>query len=139
MKRNIFHISNTFQRYLFVFATVLLVLFSSCVLKASVKTLAGIPTKTEQGIAKGHSNFPANTVEECTLLSEADMQAVQNSSFNSTNLLPAVIVTFVFLFSFGIRHSSKVSKHPTYIRSEKIPSCVPIFLEYQKLLVYHSH
>ncbi|HLV52133.1 MAG TPA: hypothetical protein VKY44_09290, partial [Flavobacterium sp.] len=87
MSKTIPNIVNNFQRYLFVFATAFLVLFSSCAVKASVKTLAGIPTKTERGVPKGNQNFSTNTLEKCAQFDASDTQIVQKVSFNANDLL----------------------------------------------------
>ena len=133
------NITNNFQRYLFVFVTVFLVLFSSCAVKASVKKLAGIPTKTEQGLPKANHNLPVSSVERCTVITASDMQVVQKSSVNANDLLPAVLFTASFLFLFGFQSVTKESKHPVYSGSSKIRSSIPIFLEYRKLIIHFSH
>lgn len=138
MSKTIPNIVNNFQRYLFVFATAFLVLFSSCAVKASVKTLAGIPTKTEQGLPKANHNAPVSSVERCTVITASDMQVAQKSSFNANDLLPVVIFTATFLFLFGLRPVSKESKHPLYSSSGKIRSSIPIFLEYRKLIIHYA-
>uniref|UniRef100_F4C762 Lipoprotein n=1 Tax=Sphingobacterium sp. (strain 21) TaxID=743722 RepID=F4C762_SPHS2 len=138
MSKTIPNIVNNFQRYLFVFATAFLVLFSSCAVKASVKTLAGIPTKTERGVPKGNQNFSTNTLEKCAQFDASDTQIVQKVSFNANDLLPAVIFTAAFFFLFGLRPVSKESKHPLYSGSGKIRSSIPIFLEYRKLIIHYA-
>lgn len=139
MSKTIPNIANNFQRYLFVFATVFLVLFSSCAVKASVKTLAGIPTKTEGGLPKANHNVPVSSVERCTVVTASDMQVVPKSSSYANDLLPVVLFTASFLFLFSFRSVSKESKHPIYSGSSKIRSSIPIFLEYRKLIIHFSH
>lgn len=139
MSKTIPNIANNFQRYLFVVATVFLVLFSSCAVKASVKTLAGIPTKTEQGLPKANHNVPVSSVERCTVVMASDMQVVQKSSSNTNDLLPVVLFTASFLFLLGLRPVSKENKHPLYSGSSKIRSSIPIFLEYRKLIIHFAH
>ncbi len=139
MNKTIPNIANNFQRYLFVFATVFLVLFSSCAVKASVKTLVGIPTKAEQGLPKGNPNLSVSSPDRCTVVSASDMQVVQKSSLNANDVLPVVLFTATFLFLFSFRSITKESKHPRYSGSSKIRSAVPIFLEYRKLIIHFSH
>lgn len=138
MNNTLRNITNTFQRYLFVCATVFLVLFSSCAVKASVKTLAGIPTKTERSVPKASHNFSTNTLEKCAQFDASDTQIVQKVSFNANDLLPAVIFTAAFLFLFGLRPVSKENKHPLYDGSGKIRSSIPLFLEYRKLIIHYA-
>lgn len=142
MKKSMLNITNNVQRYLFVFATVLLVLFSSCIVRASVKTLVGIPTKTEKGIPTANRSFSASSVEKCSTIETADtltVQTVQKSSSNANDLLPVVLFTATFFFLFSFRSLTKESKHPIYSSSSKIRSSIPIFLEYRKLIIHFSH
>lgn len=137
MKKAISNTVNSFQRYLFVFATVFLVLFSSCAVKTSIMNLPGIPTKTERDVAAGSHNFSSNTLGKCEQL-DASTQTVQKVSFNSNDLLPIVIFTAVFLFLLDFRSYRKEKKHPLYSGSTKIRSSIPLFLEYRKLLIHFS-
>lgn len=139
MKKSMLNITNNVQRYLFVFATVLLVLFSSCIVRASVKTLVGIPTKTEKGIPTANRSFSASSVEKCSTIETADTLTVQKSSSNANDLLPVVLFTATFFFLFSFRSLTKESKHPIYSSSSKIRSSIPIFLEYRKLIIHFSH
>lgn len=132
-------ITNYFQRYLFVFATLFLVLFSSCAVKASVKTFVGIPTKTQQGLPKANHNLPVNSVGRCTVVAASDTQIIQKRVFDANDLLPVVLFTASFLFLFSFRTVSKENKHPVYSGSSKIRSSIPIFLEYRKLIIHFSH
>lgn len=138
MNRTVPNINNNFQRCLFVFATVFLILFSSCAIKASVRNLVGIPSKTEQSNSKTHQNFTANYVEKCAEIENADTLIVQKVSFDANDLLPVVLYIATFLFLFRFRSESKESKHPVYSGSSKIRSSIPIFLEYRKLIIHYA-
>lgn len=124
------------KRCFLLFAALLLVLLTSCVVKASIKSL-GNPTKTERGIAKGSHNF-STTLEKCAQFDVSDTQIVQINSFNANDLLPTVIFTAAFLFLFSFRLVSKENKHPLYSGSGKIRSSIPIFLEYRKLIIHYA-
>lgn len=126
------------KRSLLVFAAMLLVLLSSCAIKTSIKTLAGAPVKTERGMPKGSQSFSTNSAEKCAQLDVFDTQIVQKNSFNANDLLPAVILTAAFLFLFSFRPLSKENKHPLYSGSGKIRSSIPLFLEYQKLIIHYT-
>jgi len=133
------NISVNCKQYFLVFATVLLVLLTSCAVKGSIKNLAGIPTNTERGIPKSIHNFAAKTLEKCTQLNVESPQIVQKDFFNANNLLPAVILTATFLFLLGFRPLNKENEHPVYSSSSKIRSSIPIFLEYRKLIIHFAH
>jgi len=138
MNKAIPNITNNFQRCLFVLAIVFLVLFSSCSIKASVKTLAGIPTKAQQGLSK-INHLSVSSVERCTVVSASDTLVVQKSSSYANDLLPVVLFTATFLFLFSFHPVTTESKHPIYSGSSKIRSSIPIFLEYRKLILHFSH
>jgi hypothetical protein len=138
MNKTIPNITNNIQRYLFVFATVFLVLFSSCTVKASVKTLVGIPIKTEQSLPKANRSFSTSSVEKCAQIETADRLSVQKLSTDN-QILPIILFTATFLFLFSFRSLTKESKHPVYSGSSKIRSSIPLFLEYRKLIVHFSH
>lgn len=139
MGKTISNILVNCKRYFFVFAALLFVILTSCTLKSSIKALAGIPTNTEQSLPKGHHNFSANVFEKCAQFDVSDTQIVQKISFNTNDLLPAVIFTAIFLFLLGSRHLIKENKHPLYNGSGKIRNSIPLFLEYQKLIIHYSH
>lgn len=133
------NISANCKRYLFVFAAMLLVLLTSCAIKSSIKNFAGIPTNTEQGLPKSNQNLSTNTLENCAQFDFSDTQIVQKIYFNSNDLLSVILYTAAFVFLIGFRSTIKESKHPLYSGSGKIQNAVPLFLEYQKLIIHYSH
>lgn len=133
MNRIILNIAMICKRYFLVCATTFLVLLTSCAVKSSLKSLAGIPTKTEQGLPKAKPNFSVNTVEKCTVSSPSDMQIVQKSFLNANDLLPVIIFTAAFLFLLSFV-PDKASSHPLY-GNLKIPGTLPIFLRHRKLII----
>lgn len=139
MGKTISNILVNCKRYILVFAAMLLVLLTSCSIKSSIKNFAGFPPNTEQGLPKGHHNFSVNMLEKCAQFDVSDTQIVQKISFNTNDLLPAVIFTAVFLFLLGFRSLIKENKHPLYNGSGKIRNSIPLFLEYQKLIIHYSH
>src|SRR5690554_3142676 len=102
MNRTVLNRAINSLRHIFVFATMLLILLASCSVKASIKTLAGIPTQTERSLPKGNQHFSVNTVERCAQMDIAEHQIVQKTSFDINVLLPVVLFTaaLFFLFSF---------------------------------------
>lgn len=133
------NIANNCRQHFLVFATILLVLLTSCVVKGSIKSLAGIPLTTERSIPKGNQHFSSNSTEKCAEYEVSSSQIVQKSSISTNNLMPVVIFTTAFLFLFGLQPVSKENKHPVYSGSSKIRSAVPLFLEYRKLILHFSH
>lgn len=138
MNRTILNISVGCKRYFFVLAAMLLVLLTSCAVKGSIKTLAGIPAKTERGLPTGNQNFSLNSIDKCAGFLVADTQIVQTISFNTNDLLPAVLFTATLFFLFRLSSVVKEHAHPLYGGSAKIRSSIPLFLEYRKLLLYFS-
>lgn len=124
---------------MFVVATMLLVLLSSCAVKTSIKTLIGASPSTEQNLPKGNQNISSAMLEKCAQVDVWETQTTQKFSFHASDLLPAVLFTAAFLFLFSFRPVSNQRKHPRYSGSGKIRSAVPIFLEYRKLIIHYSH
>ena len=124
------HLKN--RRYFFVFVAMAFVLLTSCPIKKSIRSLAGIPVNTEQSVAKS-SSLLASATEQCTGSEIGDTKIVRAFSFNANDVLPAVAVAAVFLF---LRHYAPGNEpsHPRY-GNLKIPGALPIFLRYRKLLI----
>jgi|SRR5690606_29999199 len=123
--------SKNYQRYFFVFAVAVFVLLTSCPVKSSIKSLAGIPVNTESGLSKKNSIL-GNGSGECVIGETTDTEA-SLAAFNSNNLLPAVILTAAFLFLIGDTRSTE-QPHPLY-GNLKISGTLPIFLQYRKLII----
>lgn len=139
MNRTVSNSTTFFLRHVFVFATMLLMLLASCSVKASIKTLAGIPTQTGQNIPKGNQSFSVNTIDKCAEFETSDHLIVQKVSFKANDLLPVVLFTAALFFLFSFRTVSQAHIHPLYSGSTKIRSSIPLFLEYRKLLLHFSH
>ncbi len=125
------------KRYLLAISAVVLVLLSSCVIKNSLETFLNLPVETEQTYPKGGHSFIVNSAEECAAIDPSDNPIIQ-VSFNADNLLPVVIFT-TFLFLIVFHPIKKEGKHPLYKDSGKIRNNIPIFLEYRKLIIHHTH
>lgn len=124
--------------YLLAISGVILVLLSSCVIKNSIETFLNLPVETEQTYPKGGHSFIVNSNEECAAIDFLDNQIVQNIYSSTDDLLPAVIFT-TFLFLIVFHPIKKEGKHPLYKDSGKIRNNIPIFLEYRKLIIHHTH
>ena len=136
MNRTSPDITKNHLRQLFAFAAAILIILTSCSVKSSIKSMAGIPVNTEQGLAKNNHGFIGAGSETCLNGETTDTKISQTASFNTITLLPAVILTAAFLFLFGYT-PRKEKLHPLY-GNLKIPSTLPLFLLYRKLLVYYS-
>ena len=128
MNGTLSNIGSKCKRYFLVFAAMLLVLLSSCSIKSGIKSLAGIPVGTERTLPKSNQYFSSGTVETCAEFDIEDTQIVQKFSFNANDLQPVAFLKI-----------SKENRHPVYSGSSKIRSTIPIFLEYQKLILHFSH
>ena len=135
MNKIIPNTSKKLQGYLFVFAAMLLVSLTSCTVKGSIKTMAGIPIKSGHSLPKGHQGFSVNTLEKCAGFEAVDTQIVQKIATNTNDLLPVVLFTATLFFLFSFRTVIKEKKHPLYSGSRKISNSIPIFLEYRKLII----
>lgn len=138
MNLTILNITANVKRYFFVFATMLLVLSSSCAVKTSIKNLVGVPAKTQQSIPKDNQNLSVNTGDKCAEFEIADTQIVQNISLNTNDLLPVVLFTAALFFLFSFSSVAKEHNHPLYSGSAKIRNSIPLFLEYRKLLIHFN-
>lgn len=118
------------QRCLFICIVVVLVLLTSCPVKSSIKSLAGIPANTEQGLVKKNDVVGS---ERCVVGETADTKISPTTSFQTNDWLPIAILAVTFLFLPGYTSCNEQS-HPLY-GSLKIPGTLPIFLQYQKLII----
>lgn len=133
MDRILSNITKNHQRYFFVFIAVFVLL--TCPVKSSIKSLVGIPVNTEQGFAKGSKPVLANGTGQCVYSEITDSKISQTNSANGNGLLPAIVLTAAFLFLLGYKPSNE-QPHPFY-RSLKIAETLPLFILYQKLIIYH--
>jgi hypothetical protein len=109
------------------------VLLSPCHVKNGIKSLAGIPSRTEQDLAKKSNLFFASNGTEKCVSETSDTKISQTVSSNTHDLLPAVLLTTAFVFLPGYT-LCKQQPHPLY-GSLKIPGTLPIFLQYRKLII----
>ena len=117
----------------------LLVLLSSCAVKASIKSVGGFPVKTDQSMPKGNLHFSASTFQKCAQLIDVYASNIQKNSFKKFNLLPAVAVIAAFLLRPGFSRVKKEIGHPLYDNANEIQNGVPLFLKYRKLILHFAH
>jgi len=132
MNRTLLKIQKKYQRNLFVFVAMVFVLIASCSVKSSIKSLVGIPLNSQHGVTKINHSFFGNGSEKC-FSETTDTQISQSGSSQTNSLLPAIILTAIFLFLLGYTFC-KEQAHPLY-GTLKIPGTIPIFLQYRKLII----
>lgn len=135
MRKIVSHSLLNCKRYFTVYATILLVLLSSCAVKSNIKALTAIAAQTEHSSSKTNYNHTTPTFERCVEKEVTDQQMIQKFSFESHDLLPALLATaFFFLFLFP--SAFRKTRHPLYKEGRKIRYSIPLFLEYQQIIVY---
>lgn len=136
MKKNTPNISMNYRRLLFVLASALLVLLTSCPIKSNLKTLIDIPLKSDFSLNQGNKVSSLNSSEVCAQIGDIDIHSSQKTSLDINDILPALFATITLLFLFNFYDSSRNTKHPLYTNSGKIRNSIPLFLEYRKLLIH---
>lgn len=127
------HISSKKLRYLLVCAAMFLVLLSSCPVKGGIKSLIGLPVKTEQGLNKGSHTVFGNGAERCVNTETLEAAAFSSVSIDADALLPLVLFTATFLFLLGLA-SGKERPRPLY-GDPIVAGALPIFLRNRKLII----
>lgn len=135
MNRTLPNIAKNHLRQLFVVTAAVLIVLMSCSVKSSIKSLMGIPVNTEQGLTQSNHSFFGNASETCVNGDTTEAKISNKSSSNADDLLP-VFITASFFFLPGLT-PGKEQSHPLY-GNLKIPSKLPLFLLYQKLIVNYS-
>lgn len=128
------------QTFMIVVAVLCLVL-SSCAVKANVKYFLDLQT-TEQSqnpIKQNGKQYISSTSQICHYDQLSEITIVQKAGFEFSQNTLATLVCCAFLyFLLGLHSVNKENKHPLYYGSRKIPKTIPLFLEYRKLIIYHS-
>ncbi len=122
------------SRHLFAIAAILLVLLSSCPIKFSIRSFAGIPAKAEQASNKKINLFSANSNEVCNGFATNETAILQADLSSMTKgLLSVTLFTTIITFLFALT----LSKAKAYLRfaDTEIQSNFPIYLQYRKLLI----
>ncbi|MGN6541447.1 MAG: hypothetical protein ACTHKY_11630 [Ginsengibacter sp.] len=120
--------------HLFAIAAILLVMLSSCPIKFSIKSFAGVPAKAEQASNKKINLFSANSNEVCNGFATDETAILQADLSSMTKgLLSATFFTAIIAFFFAIT----LSKGKAHLRfaNAKIQPTFPIYLQYRKLLI----
>ena len=109
------------------------VLLLACPVKSGIRSFAGLPAKTEQGVNKGGRILFENNPEQCANSETAETVISQTVAVDTNNLLPAVLFTAIFLFLPGVARSKEQAR-PLY-GNVKITGALPIFLQHRKLII----
>lgn len=138
MKKITPNISMNYRRLLFVFASALLVLLTSCPIKSNLKTLIDIPSNSDVGLFQGSKVSSLTPSEVCAQIGDIDIHSSQKTSLDINDILPALFATITLLFLFNFGGLSRSTRHPLYTSSGKIRHSIPLFLEYRKLLIHQG-
>lgn len=135
MERSAPYFTKNYQQYVAVLAALAFVLLTSCPVKSSLKSLAGIPVNTEQGSsAKKNNPLLGSGMELCAQSDLTNIQISPTFSSNTNDLLPAVLLitalSFLFCGYFPDNKPSKVGYHTL-----KISHTLPIFLRHRQLII----
>jgi len=130
MNRSISNSSINYRRGFLTLATMLFVLLTSCPVKSSIKTWAGLPANTEQGLAKGNRAF-TNSPEKCAAIETGQAKTTSIPFLKVNDALPVITCTFLLLPGIA---GTETPTHPLY-GNVKIPGNLPLFLHYRKLVI----
>lgn len=134
MDRTTPYLVKNYQRYVAALAVFVLVLLTSCPVKNSLKSLAGIPVNTEQGSAKKNSPLLGNSLEICIQSDITDAKISPTTSSSTNDLLPAVLILTVLSFLFRGYISDEEPSKVGY-RTQSISPTLPIFLRHRQLII----
>jgi len=135
MERTAPHFTKNYRQYFTVLTAFIFVLLTSCPVKSSLKSLAGIPVNTEQGSsAKKNNPLFGNGMELCAQSDLTDVKISPTISPNTNDLLSAVLLITVLSFLFcGFIPDGEPSK-PGYA-TQRISCTLPIFLRHRQLII----
>lgn len=127
------HIKTNTERILISLALMVFVLLTSCPVKSGIKTLAGMPVNTTQGLPNKQHLFSTTGAERCGNCQTAEISLTQASSVDVNRLLPVILLSAFCAFLLGTAFP-KASVHPFYGR-QKLIAPIPLFLRQRKLII----
>lgn len=133
MDRNWPSIIKINQQRLFAYVVLVLVLVGSCPIKASIKSLIGIPVNTEQSAPKSTHAFQVSGTDKCAAVQTNEVKIFQTNSSSASGLLPVAFFIFAFICALGFP-LTKEQLHPSY-GNLKIPAALPVFLQHRRLII----
>ncbi|MHA6697141.1 hypothetical protein [Chryseobacterium sp. A321] len=126
-------ISTCTIRPLVVFFAVLLLLFSPCSMKASVKMWVGATPTPESHFSTNRSVATSLSIESCKQSTLLSFEKSSKVSPELVKVLPVEGATFSWTKSNF--HPKDTTEHSKYFNKNGFRSQVPLFLQYQKLLL----
>ena len=120
--------------HLFAIAAILLVLLSSCPIKFSIKSFAGIPAKAEQSSTKKINLFSGNSEVVCSGFA-ADETAIIQADLSSMAKDLASVTFFTAIIAFFFAVTLRKGKADLRFANAKIQTALPIYLQYRKFLI----
>ncbi|MHA6727069.1 hypothetical protein ACX3PU_03295 [Chryseobacterium sp. A301] len=120
------------KRFLALFA-MLLLLFSPCPMKASVKMWVVEASALQSTFSKNLSVAPSPSLEICTQNTLLSFEKSSKVSADFARMLPAGDAISIWTKAFSVPDES--SAHSKYVSSSGFRNRVPLFLKYQKLLL----
>lgn len=133
MKKSLVNTFKFNKQYLPVFAMALLVLLSSCAVKGGIKSLLIFPNSIQQTATKSMQFVGSFTADTCNSIENTTAKITQTFSVESNALLPILLLATALIFLSGAL-LLRTPSHPGY-GNLKISGTLPIFLQYQKLII----
>ena len=132
MVSNSKYIKTNTERILMSLALMVFVLLTSCPVKGGLKTLAGLPVNTSQGLSNKQHLYSGNGGAHSDKCQQAETSYTQISAGDIYTVIPALL-SAVWVFLLGVAFL-KSFFHPLYGR-QKMYAPVPIFLTQCRLLI----
>ena len=133
MKKNVVPFLKNSKQYFFVLATVFLVLLSSCAVKGGIKSFMLFPDSIKNTTTKSMQFMLTTGIEKCQVIENAITSSTQELHSNHSNFLPLFLLSAALLILSGVA-LYQTPTHPRY-GTLKISGSLPIFLQYQKLII----
>lgn len=112
---------------------VILLLFSPCSMKASVKMLVGEMPALQSTFSKNPSAAPSANVQTCNQSTQLNVENSSKVSLEQVKVLPVTGSTFCGNTAFSFLKDGSVQTK--YRSTNGFNDQVPLFLKYQKLLL----
>lgn len=141
MIKQLHHIITNLKRYQWVYAAVFLVLISSCSIKGGIKNLlhtTSVETSLASGVNSGKSGYTSGNIsmENCSKYQELDTKIVKSQQLDLQDLLPVLLFSAALFSLLFLFYDFKEQNHPRYGDTRKRGYHIPLFLQYQKIIIY---
>lgn len=141
MIRQLHHILINLKRYQWVYAAIFLVLISSCSIKGGIKNLLHT-TSAETSVAfgsntvKGAYSLANVSMDNCSIYEDLDAKIVKSQHLDLQDLLPVLLFSAALFGLLFLFYNFKEQNHPKYSDTRKRGYRIPLFLQYQKIIIY---